>query len=487
MALQLVDVFAAPEITLDITNSNILRFDFDTPIVWVGEKDITEIGTPEYTKLAFLQDLFNDPTLDADVLNEENIEIFHGVGYLQINLLEDAINRELFWELDHPGGIYGGNGDGIYRKDVTADLSIFNNHLGLASESTAEPFKLKFAANYNEYGLPDYDDVISGVWQTAEQRATEIDPVRTMPTYEAFFTDTNVLRIESNQPIYYLDGPMWAEVDKAMLLADLFGHGEDFRDVEKLFDVDKVGITMEDTAFEIQLFSGAFDSEFFWNIDHPNSIDPDIDGNPYPLDKDGNGVYRRLNTLDLSIFYNSSWDYVEETVDYYLKLYVPFENGIGKYSEPVQAVWQSIDQRNVDIVNDPIMDTTAPMFVSITTTPETSLGTLIEEPGEYDIWVDVDEIVKFEITANDTNIYRFSPFSNLDERTWYYALPDVYNGDEVTRTQDIDAGVTVTYANGTWYLDLGADISSDSNIVRFMDMDFEDYAGNKWSDIEGDT
>ena len=167
-------MYSAPEITLDITNSNILRFDFDTPIVWVGEKDITEIGTPEYTKLAFLQDLFNDPTLDADVLNEENIEIFHGVGYLQINLLEDAINRELFWELDHPGGIYGGNGDGIYRKDVTADLSIFNNHLGLASESTAEPFKLKFAANYNEYGLPDYDDVISGVWQTAEQRATKL-------------------------------------------------------------------------------------------------------------------------------------------------------------------------------------------------------------------------------------------------------------------------------------------------------------------------
>ncbi|WP_312831865.1 InlB B-repeat-containing protein [Sedimentibacter saalensis] len=482
VALQLVDVFAAPEVTLEITNSNILRFNFDVPAVWVGETELTDINT-----IYILRELFNDPTLDYTVLNESNIVKNVGPGYMEIELRENAINRDLFWELDHPGGYYEGNGDGIYRKDVSADLSIFNNHLGLASESTVEPFKLKFAANYNEYGLPDYDDVISGVWQTAEQRAAEIDTVRTMPTYEAFFTDTNVLRIESNQPIYYLDGPMWAEVDKAMLLADLFGHGEDFRDVEELFDVDKVGITMEDTAFEIQLFSGVFDSDFFWNIDHPDGIDPGYDINPYPLDKDGNGVYRRLNTLDLSIFYNSSWDYVEETVDYYLKLYVPFENGIGKYSEPVQAVWQSVDQRNADIVNDIEMDTTAPMFVSITTTPETSVGTLIEEPGEYDIWVDEGEILRFEITTNDNNIYRFSPFSNLEERTWYYALPDVYNGDEVTRTQDIDAGVTVTYANGTWYLDLGADISSGSNIVRFMDMDFEDYAGNKWSDIEGDT
>jgi hypothetical protein len=405
---------------------------------------------------------------------------------MEIELRENAINRNLFWELDHPGGIYGGNGDGIYRKDVTADLSIFNNHLGLASESTAEPFKLKFAANYNEYGLPDYDDVISGVWQTAEQRATEIDPVRTMPTYEAIFSDTNLLRIESNQPIFFEGGPMWAEVDKARLLSDLFGKGEDFRDVEGLFDVEKVGITMEDTAFEIQLFDGVFDSDFFWNIDHPDGVDPGYDNNPYPLDKDGNGVYRRLNTLDLSIFYNSSWDSAEETVEYYLKLYVPFENGIGKYSEPIQTVWQSVAQRNADIVNDPEMDTTAPMLVSITTTPEISVGTLIEEPGEYDIWVDESEIVRFEVTANDPNIYRFSPFSNLEERTWYYALPDVYNGDEATRAQDIDAGVTVTYVNGTWYINLGADISSNSNIVRFMDMDFEDYAGNKWSDIEAD-
>jgi hypothetical protein len=469
VALQLVDVFAAPEITLDITNSNILRFDFDVPIVWVGEKDITEIGTPEYTKLAFLQDLFSDPTLDATVLNEENIEIVYGVGYLQINLLEDAINRDLFWELDHPGGIYGGNGDGIYRKDVTADLSIFNNHLGLASESTAEPFKLKFFTNYM-YGLPDYDDTINGVWQTAEQRATEIDPVRTMPTYEAFFTDTNVLRIESNQPIYYLDGPMWAEVDKAMLLADLFGHGEDFREVGELFDVDKVGITMEDTAFEIQLFSGVFDSDFFWNIDHPDGIDPGYDINPYPLDKDGNGVYRRLNTLDLSIFYNSSWDYVEETVDYYLKLYVPFENGIGKYSEPVQVVWQSVDQRDTDIVNDPVMDTTAPLLQSVT-------------PMEGDYWVDRDEVVEIVVTADDENIYKFSPFEGL----WYYALPDPYNGNEESRGMDLSAGVTVTYeGNGTWRINLGENMSAGVPQINF-EIELEDYAGNKLTDTTFDN
>jgi len=484
VALQLVDVFAAPNITLDITNSNILRFDFDVPIVWVGEKDITEIGTPEYTKLAFLQDLFSDPTLDASVLNEENIEIVYGVGYLQINLLEDAINRDLFWELDHPWGIYGGNGDGIYRKDVTADLSIFNNHLGLASESTAESFKLKFAANYNEYGLPDYDDVISGVWQTAEQRADDIDPVRTMPTYEAIFTNTNVLRIESNQPIYYLDGPMWAEVDKAMLLADLFGHGEDFRDVGELFDVDKVGITMEDTAFEIQLFSGVFDSDFFWNIDHPDGIDPGYDTNPYPLDKDGNGAYRRLNTLDLSIFYNSSWDYVEETVDYYLKLYVPFENGIGKYSEPVQAIWQTVAQSEMD--DDPVLDAISPSFVGITSNPVAD-EVLNGETIERHIWIEEGDSIEFQITAEDDNLRRMKVAeSSLGEveGLWYYADADVYHGPtDILAEEDEMHGVDVSYSNGTWTITFGPEFSASVPVIIF-ELDFEDYAGNSWSDVE---
>lgn len=171
VALQLVDVFAAPEVTLDITNSSVLRFDFDVPVVWVGETALADINT-----LYLLRELFNDPTLDYTILNEENINKNVGPYFLEIELMDDAINGDLFWELDHPEGLYGGNGDGVYRKDVSVDLSVFNNHLGLASESTAEPFKMKFSVPY-EYGIPNYDAPISGVWQTAEQRALEIDPI----------------------------------------------------------------------------------------------------------------------------------------------------------------------------------------------------------------------------------------------------------------------------------------------------------------------
>jgi hypothetical protein len=181
----LVDVFAAPEITLHIKNTNILTFTFDVPAVWVGEYSVADIGTSEYPTLAFLQDLFGDPNLDANVLNEDSININVKPFSMEIILLEDAINKDLFYELDHPEGLYGGNGDGVYRKDVAVDLSIFNNHLGLASESIADPFKIKFFIPM-ENGSIDYSDLIQGVWQTQAQRDLEVDPA--LDTTSPMFT-----------------------------------------------------------------------------------------------------------------------------------------------------------------------------------------------------------------------------------------------------------------------------------------------------------
>lgn len=477
VALQVVDVFGPPEIELEITNSNTLRFNFiNTPAVWFGEKEIMDVGTPEYTTLAFLQDLFNDPTLDASVLNEENIRFNYGPWFFEIELLDDAITDYLFWELDHPRGMYGGNGDGIYRKDVVADLSIFNNHLGLASESTAEPFKLKFSVPY-EYGIPNYDAPIVGAWQTAEQRDLEIDPTRTMPTYTATIDNSNVLRIDSNQPIFFEGEPMGGKVNKATLLAALFGTGEDPGDLSNKFVEDYIEIITEDTAFEIHLLPGSFDSDFFWNLDHPDGVDPGYELNPYPFDGDGNGVYRKEVSLDLSWFYNSSGDWQEsEIIPLWLKLYVPFENGIGNYDEPVQAIWQTIEQSELDV--DPVMDTTPPEFGSFSVYPEAVDGF---------VWVDEGELIEFQISATDSNLRRINiaqdaPWSVYGH--WYYADSDVYNGPtDADKTAEINEGIAVTYADGTWTFNLGPNLSAGIPSLDFV-LDFEDYAGNSWTDVE---
>jgi hypothetical protein len=210
----LVYVFAAPEITMTVSNSSILRFDFDVPNVWLGDKTVMDIGTPEYTTLAFLQDLFNDPTLDANVLNEENTLINYGIGYLEIELLDDAINRDLFFNLDHPEGVdpglaqypFDGDGNGVYRKDLIAVLSIFNNHLGLSSKSVSEPFKLKFFIPM-ENGIVDYSQPIQGVWQTQEQSDAELDPVldTTPPEFVSISPEPGgEIWLESGDPFTYL-------------------------------------------------------------------------------------------------------------------------------------------------------------------------------------------------------------------------------------------------------------------------------------------
>jgi hypothetical protein len=174
-AMFYVDVYAAPVITLTIENTNTLTIDSDSP-VFIGEIPPINIGR-DISKLEFLQMLFNDPDLDDEgVFNEANIQIITDINQIQIVLLDDALNEDLFWELDSPDGFYSGNGDGVYRRDVSPDLSIFNNLLGLASDSTADPFKIKFFIPM-ENGVVDYSKPIQGVWQTQAQRDLETDPM----------------------------------------------------------------------------------------------------------------------------------------------------------------------------------------------------------------------------------------------------------------------------------------------------------------------
>lgn len=207
-AEQLVDIFAPPIVTLDITNTNILRFDFDTPAVWFGEVPVSDIGL-EYNTLYFLRELFDDPTLDYTVLDENNIRVNAGPCFMEIELMDNAIQRDLFYALDHPDGGFTGNGDGIYRKDVAVDLSVFNNHLGVASESTAELFKLKFSVPM-ENGIPNYDAPITGVWQTQEQRDAETDPVRdTIPPTLISYTLT---------PAPDSEGDVWVNDGESIVL-----------------------------------------------------------------------------------------------------------------------------------------------------------------------------------------------------------------------------------------------------------------------------
>jgi len=110
-------------------------------------------------------------------------------------------------------------------------------------------------------------------------------------------------------------------------------------------------------------------------------------------------------------------------------------------------------------------DTTPPELVSIT-------------PSEGNYWVGKDEVVEIVITASDPNIYRFSPFEDI----WFYALPDVYNGNDELRVICSERGTTVTYeGNGTWKFNLGRGESENAPGFN-MNIELEDYAGNRLTD-----
>lgn len=109
-----------------------------------------------------------------------------------------------------------------------------------------------------------------------------------------------------------------------------------------------------------------------------------------------------------------------------------------------------------------VKDTTPPEFISMT-----------PKPGDY--WRDGVEPVEVKITAKDDNLYRMA----TDSGWYFYALEDVYNGDTKRRQMDEDVAIFVTYENNTWTFSYQRDHLSKLIFI----LDFEDYEGNKWSDV----
>jgi len=202
------------------------------------------------------------------------------------------------------------------------------------------------------------------------------------------------------------------------------------------------------------------------------------------LNGDGNGVYRKDISLDLGCFYNSVGDWQESTpMPLKLKLYVPFENGAPRHDEPVQAVWQTVAQSEAE--TDPVLDGTSPEFTGISY----QSSDIIMYGGimEREIWIEEGDSIEFQITASDDNLRRMKMFENsLDtvEGSWYYADANVHNGPtDILSVEDEIHGVDVSYSKGIWTIEFGPEISARLPAIIF-ELDFEDYAGNSWSEVE---
>jgi len=132
-------------------------------------------------------------------------------------------------------------------------------------------------------------------------------------------------------------------------------------------------------------------------------------------------------------------------------------------------------------------DTTPPELVGVTSSPladEVTNDSLVERH----IWIEEGDSIEIQITAEDDNLRRvkiFEDSSSTVEGFWYYADTNVYNGPtDMYADEDEMRGMDVSYVNGAWTIKYGPYYSSDFNFPIILELDFEDYAGNKWSEVE---
>ncbi len=293
---------------------------------------------------------------------------------------------------------------------------------------------------------------------------------------EVFVTNTNVFRIEFDQSIIIDGTPLQdipnAEWDTLSIMHTLLGKYEKFID-EYTLNPNNISIATTENSIEIEMLEDAILRDFFYEVDN------DIFELEPVIVETGDGVVRidtNIDTTYINTLFGFGISEESETKAgmFVLKVSVPFENGVPNYDAPIASVWQTAAQSNSE--TDPIRDSIAPELVTITSN--------VGEPYS-EIWIEEDEIIEFNITASDENLYRMSFFPNgPEDNYWFYAdETDVYNGSTVAGPEEIDIGVVVTYLDGTWTMNLGEILSADIPGMM-LELEFEDYAGNKWSDVE---